>query len=99
MTRFVIDNQVESWWDMEYFPVEWRAEFGTQLGGVQLRGRRERDSKKAYKAIQLRAHISMIARAVDFVRRPAVRGPEPRQGPEKSQSLGSSLLSDIAVFQ
>ena len=43
----VIDDQVEPWPDMEDFPVERRAEFDAQLSGVELRGRWERERKKA----------------------------------------------------
>ena len=47
MASFVINDQVESWRDMKGFPIERRAEFDAQLGGGELRGRRERERKKA----------------------------------------------------
>ena len=43
--------------------------FGAQLGGVELRGHREREYDNAYKTIQLRAHNWIIAPAADSFRR------------------------------
>jgi hypothetical protein len=46
MADSVVDFEVESRREMKDFPVG-RAEFDAQLGGVDLRGRRERERKKA----------------------------------------------------
>ena len=46
MVRSVIDHQVESGRDMKDFPIERCAEFDSQLTGVELPGRRERERKQ-----------------------------------------------------
>jgi hypothetical protein len=65
MARSVVDDEIEPWRDTEDFAAERRTEFDPQLGGVELRGRREREHEYAEKAIQLRAHNKMIAPAAE----------------------------------